>query len=327
MPLIHFLNVGDGDCSVIEHVSGRVSVIDVCKAEALTETVVITEAVLAGLAKTTLGNFNQKAYPVNPISYLKSRGVDSVFRFIVTHPDMDHLDGIEAFFAAFSPLNFWDTDNNAEKEFKVEKRYREDDWEFYKALRDENPQTNPKRLTNYSGHKGDYWNTNGDKSGDGLHILAPTKTLVNDANECGDHNDCSYVLLYKTGRFRIVFGGDSHDKTWEHILEEHAADVKDVDLLIAPHHGRDSDRDYKFLDVLKPKLTFFGNARSQHLAYDAWNNRDLPFVTNNQAGSIIANIADGSMAVYVTNEHFARAKNKDTVFSDLLKGWYLQAVA
>ena len=32
MSTIHFLNVKEGDCSVIEHNSGRVTVIDVCNA-------------------------------------------------------------------------------------------------------------------------------------------------------------------------------------------------------------------------------------------------------------------------------------------------------
>ena len=30
MSIIHFLNVKNGDCSIIEHTSGNVSVIDIC---------------------------------------------------------------------------------------------------------------------------------------------------------------------------------------------------------------------------------------------------------------------------------------------------------
>jgi beta-lactamase superfamily II metal-dependent hydrolase len=133
---------------------------------------------------------------------------------------------------------------------------------------------------------GRYWNQDDNSGGgDGLHVLAPTPSLVQQANDCDDFNDCSYVLLYRAaGGFRILFGGDSHDKTWEHILENHADDIADVDLLIAPHHGRKSNRDYGFLVVVRPKMTFFGNASSQHLAYGAWNYRNLPFITNNQAG-------------------------------------------
>ena len=62
-------------------------------------------------------------------------------------------------------------------------------------------------------------------------------------------------------------------------LNNYESDVRDVDLLIAPHHGRSSGRSYEFLDVLRPTLTFFGKARSEHLAYSAWNYRKLPFVT------------------------------------------------
>ena len=33
MPRVHFLNVNDGDCSIIEHLSGHITVIDVSAAE------------------------------------------------------------------------------------------------------------------------------------------------------------------------------------------------------------------------------------------------------------------------------------------------------
>ncbi len=328
MAVIHFLNVCEGDCSVIQHNSGHTTVIDVCNAKALTKTLRAVEDLQESLAKTVGGNFQQKKYPVNPISYLERHGVESVFRFIVTHPDMDHLDGIKAFFSAFSPLNLWDTDNNAEKDFSEnETRYSEEDWEFYKGMRDGKRQTTPKRLTVYSGQRGEYWNKNGDKAGDGLHVLAPTRELVKEANECGDHNDCSYVLLYRTGDYRIVFGGDSNDKTWEHILDKHETDVTDVDLLIAPHHGRKSGRDYDFLDVLNPKLTFFGNAKCEHLAYSAWNNRNLPFITNDQAGSMVVETGSNSIDVYVTNQTFADAANEQTSYREDLLAWYYDSIS
>ena len=77
-------------------------------------------------------------------------------------------------------------------------------------------------------------------------MLAPTEDLISAANEAEDWNDSSYVLLYNTNGYKVLFGGDSHDATWEHILAEHEELVKNVDVLIAPHHGRDSDRDYEF---------------------------------------------------------------------------------
>ena len=118
-----------------------------------------------------------------------------------------------------------------------------------------------------------------------------------------------------------MFGGDSHDDTWEHILAKHGSDVTDIDLLIAPHHGRKSERSYKFLDTLRPTLTFFGNARSEHLAYDAWRHRELSIITNNQANCMVVDAGTSPMTLYVTHENFARRINQETLYNDTVKAW------
>jgi len=276
------------------------------------------------------GNFNQKKYPVNPISYMGLHGHTDVFRFILTHPDMDHMDGIKAFFDAFQPTNFWDTDNDEEKEFGGgnDGGFCEDDWKFYKKLRDGKLENSPKRLALHSGARGQYYNQNDNNQGggDGLHVLAPTKQLVAAACENEDYNDSSYVILYLTCGYKILFAGDSHDATWEHILNDHVKDVTDVDILVAPHHGRHSDRDWEFLDVVNPRLTFFGNAKSGHLAYSAWSNRKLPIITNNQAGTIVVDASEPQLDVYVTCEAYAKAnanaKYYNTFYSENHKGYY-----
>lgn len=60
------------------------------------------------------------------------------------------------------------------------------------------------------------------------------------------------------------------------------------------------------LDVLNPKLTLFGCANSEHLAYDDWNTRNLLHITNNQAGNILLNAINEGIEVYVENLSFAR---------------------
>lgn len=333
MATLHFLNVKQGDCSIIQHNSGRVTVIDVCNAKPLTQEDQIVErldGILASMEKGANGDFRQREHPVNPISYLKTLNVNSVFRFILTHPDMDHMDGIKALFDEFSPVNFWDTNNNAEKEFGngLNGGFDEGDWTFYKRLRDRNPQTDPKRLALFSGASGQFFNRNenGDSGADGLYVLAPTAALVANANACEDYNDCSYVLLYRTaGNQRILFAGDSHDGTWEHIVKNHADDVKNVDLLIAPHHGRDSDRSYDFLDVVNPTLTLFGNAESESLAYGPWASRGLERITNNQAGCVVVGI-DQDLSVYVSCKAFAEKANPYTFESPLHAGYHYYGV-
>ena len=331
MPTIHFLNVKEGDCSVIQHYSGHLSVIDVCNAKlpgsvaALTDAYVSAE--LARSARAASGNFNQKNHPVNTIEYFQKHNVTSIFRYIQSHPDMDHMDGIKCLFSEFSPQNFWDTDNQKELDASswTGSPYDGEDWKFYKNLRDTNPSSDPKRLTLLSGAKGKYWNQNDDGSsgGDGIQVLAPTQKLVDNANASDDdYNDCSYVLLYRTDGHKIIFGGDSHDATWEHIVANWTDDVTDIDLLIAPHHGRDSGRSYEFLDVLNPTLTFFGNAQSEYLAYDQWSRRNLPIVTNNQANCMVVDMDATSMKLYVTHETFARAVNASTYYEESLQAWF-----
>lgn len=324
----HFLNVKDGDCSIIEHGSGNVSVIDVCNAEKVTTPMSALESKYPTERARVAGNFQQKKHPVNPVEYLNKFNINSVFRFVLTHPDMDHLDGIKDFFESFSPANFWDTDNNKEMEFPKGSPYNEEDWNFYKQIRDGQAQTNLTRLTLFSGSQGMYWSQNADRQppGDRLTILAPTLELVQQANETEDYNDASYVILYHGAGGWILLSGDSHDNTWEHILDNWKDEVKDVDLLIAPHHGRKSDRSYDFLDTVNPKMTFFGNARSEHLAYSAWYSRDLEYITNNQANCMVVDCSRTNLTLYVTYETFARKYNPSTYYSSTYKAWHLKEI-
>lgn len=334
----HFLNVKQGDCSIIEHGSGHVSVIDVCNARhpipQTNASAIAMENLIKASRAGVRGNFHQRDYPVNPIEYLQKFGINSVFRFLVTHPDMDHMDGIKDFFEVFSPANYYDTDNTKEMEESwAGSPYRQEDWEFYKNLRDSGSDSDPKRLTIFSGddgiHRRKDWN--GKPPGDAFFTLAPTPELVEQANDSsGDYHDASYVIMYWGQGGRIILSGDSHDATWEHILKNHEDLVKDADLLIAPHHGRHSKRSYDFLDVVNPKMTFFGNANSQHLAYDPWRTRGLEFITNNQANCMVVDTSGDNLSLYVTYENFAKAyaekHGTETWRSETYDAWYLKEI-
>jgi hypothetical protein len=97
--------------------------------------------------------------------------------------------------------------------------------------------------------------------------------------------------------------------------------------LIAPHHGRKGTIDFSFLDVMKPKLTFFGNANSEYLAYEEWRKRGLEKITNNQAGSLIAAFEDNNMNVYARHEVFTKNYNPNTFKNDSLDALYLGSIS
>lgn len=231
MGIVHFLNVNDGNCIWIEHHSEHNTIIDISNGQKVNN--IFESASLSG-------NYNQKAYPVNPIKYLKDRNVSTIFRFVLTHPDMDHMDGIKELFDTFEVLNFWDTKNTKVMDDNSDwGRYDKADWDFYQEIRTSS--SSIKVLNLYAGQKGKYYNQteDGESGADGLYLLAPTTYLVEEANKSKDYNDCSYVILYRTGNNKkIIFAGDSAKKTWDYILENYEKDVRDIDVLIAPHHGR-----------------------------------------------------------------------------------------
>lgn len=308
MSTIHLLNVNNGDCTIFEHASGRRTMIDICAGNIETESPLqksLSEAL--GISKPK-GNYGMCKYPTNPIEYLQSTlNVSSIFRFILTHPDMDHLDGFDQLADCISIGNFWDSGARKDKPDFGGSPYKEEDWDRYVKFRD-GLEDGVTTVSHLSGSRFQYANKNEDGStgGDGLYILAPNEELVTEANETDDFNDCSYVLLYRSSGGDIIIAGDAHDKTWEYILENHEDDIKDCKFLLAPHHGRKSDRDYSFLDTMKPTLTLFGCAPSEHLAYSAWTYRNLDYVTQNQCGNMVIQTRDGSLDVFIENETFAK---------------------
>ena len=313
MAKIHFLNVDEGDCSIIQHDNGNVTMIDICCGN-IEEEIPGMEKFFAGSRNQIQGNFNQKAHPTNPVEYLKILKIKKIFRYIQTHPDMDHMDGLKHLYDTTEILNFWDTENTKVQEFDENGksgRFLKDDWDCYQDLRIS--KNSPKALFYYDGSSNKYYaeDDNGILKDDYLKILSPTEDLLKAAEKAQDWNDSSYVVLYCVQGCKILFCGDADMGTITHLLECHKDDVSNLDVLIAPHHGRDSDKDFTFLDVMKPKLTLIGNAKSQYLAYDKWNSRNLEHIQNNQGGNILIDIYNGELHVSCSNKVFATAYAKE----------------
>ena len=256
-------------------------------------------------------------HPTNPLDYLVKLGHQEIWRFILSHPDMDHLDGFNALMDDFRVLHFWDSGAKKKKpDFSNYGGYREEDWNRYaNVIAGTEPGT--KSIKVQAGERFKYANKDifAEGVGDALYILAPNQDLVDEGNRTQDFNDASYVVLYRSAIGKILLAGDAHDATWDYIKKHYLAYVSEVALLIAPHHGRKSGRSYEFLDYVRPKLTLFGCAPSEHLAYDAWNYRNLPHITNNQCGCIVAE-GQSQMNIYVENDTFAAKSGGNTAITN-----------
>jgi beta-lactamase superfamily II metal-dependent hydrolase len=223
---IHFINVGKGNCTVIDFPSGHLTVVDTDNSRN-TEENDLTDPI----------DFIKKQYPNRDI-----------FRLIITHPDMDHLSGMEEIAENFKIYNFWDTENNktlTQVDLDKAPYYEKEDWKTYQKFRKSTE--NPKCLNLYRNGSGDYWNS------DNIKILSPSKALVKKANDSGEYNHLSYVIAINYNGTKILLGGDATIAAWNEILEEIGKDALKADIFLAPHHGSTYNVNKEVFQHIDPK--------------------------------------------------------------------------
>ena len=197
MPTVHFLNVGQGDCSILQHSSGRVTMIDICGGNLSTEDENRAKLIhrIFESSVNARGNYRMKECTTNPVNYCKQHGITDIFRFILTHPDMDHMDGLSSLLTHVPVANFWETGVRKEKPDFAEGRYKEEDWDCYAEMAARKRQ-GVTVLSNLARAEFKFANKSEPKGGgDHLSIVAPTPALVAAGNESKDCNDASYVTV------------------------------------------------------------------------------------------------------------------------------------
>ena len=255
---VHFLNVGHGDCTIIRHPDGRVTMVDINNAKDFDPTTAQELVIFRGtLASSNISNFSfmgnlglarfDKGYNItlsNPIDFMKQQNCKYIFRYIQTHPDLDHMRGLTALReAGYKITNFWDTYHCKQPDFFSQSD--KEDWAQYQSLRSG---LGCKVLNLHRGSQKKFW------AEDGIEILAPTPVIVQLANLKKNWNNLSYVLRLTYGGIRIIFGGDAEEDVWKSIVEYYGSDLK-CDILKASHHGRDSGYYKEAVKLMNPQYT------------------------------------------------------------------------
>jgi len=85
-------------------------------------------------------------------------------------------------------------------------------------------------------------------------------------NEKNDTNNFSIVEVLEYGGFKIVLTGDNPSAKLQEMLKrsDFTRGVTQATILLAPHHGRDSDFCKEFVEVVNPRLTVFSDKPIVH---------------------------------------------------------------
>lgn len=247
---IRFLNVGSGDCTIIELPDGKLMMIDIFNGN----------------------NSNYFSKSINPITYLKNYfNKSEIYRYIQTHPEIDHMDGLYKLKENFSIINFWDTENRRPQP-DFDSPYAigtKNDWFAYQELR--------KKPAKF--YRGDIV----DKANNSyvypykIYVLHPTKIIVNEINNSNSPkwNNLSYVFILEYKGFKLLYSGDPETSIWEDIynwvVNNNKEDwLKNITVFKVSHHGRISGYcGSEILNLAKPQYIIIskGSVDPEDYAY------------------------------------------------------------
>ncbi|WP_227764542.1 ComEC/Rec2 family competence protein [Zhaonella formicivorans] len=293
---IHFLNVGHGDCALIQFPE-RTILVDINNGQALDEETKQELMEQYGISKYELlfKSFSQvlfeKGYNIplcNPIEYLKNQGINSIFRFVLTHPHMDHMSGLYDLVkkGQISITNFWHSGVDVEKPDFEETEYKEEDWDTYIELK--NSSNNPKNIVNNAGDTGQYW------TDDGIELLCPTPDLKKLAKEKNNWNLLSYVLLITHKGYKFILAGDAEKECWDYIVENYSDKISNINILKAAHHGRESGFHEDAVKLINPEYTIVSVGKKPdtdaHNKYKKYTRKKV--LSTRYRGNIVVSVDD-----------------------------------
>jgi competence protein ComEC len=258
---IHILNVGRGSCTVIESPSGRTTMIDINDGGKLRPDeyeAIDARFSVQVLAETLIKQQEQKL--VDPIDWYTENVGAEMWRFILSHPDKDHMAGIRRLLSGSAGIditNFWDYDH---ERVRTEDDYGNNkaawhDWLYYYAFHVQAPIdgiTWPKRISPLRWATGNYW------TDDSIQIFSPTTPLVEDCDAKDEYNDTSYVLKVSHGpTSHLLAPGDVESNAWDDMIEA-GVDLR-ANVLIASHHGRNSGYHEEAMELISPEVVIISS--------------------------------------------------------------------
>ena len=276
MSKVKSFSVSNGDMFYIEHNSDSFSVID-CNLIS-----------------------NRKDEIIEEIN--KIRKSKTIFRFISTHPDEDHIKGLEVIQNKIGIQNFYCVEN------KATKQNDSDSFKCYCTLRDNKNGVTcylEKGLSRCYLNKEGMDNKNKKIYSSGISILWPDVknnefiAALNDAKDGKECNNISPIIKYSVeDGHSFLWMGDLESSFMSKIKNELINALSQADIVFAPHHGRQTGRiPDDILAHISPKLIVVGEANSDELDYYSKYNH----INQNSLGDILFVSSSDGVDIFATN--------------------------
>lgn len=262
---ITFVNVGQGDCIVMELPHRRgIYMIDA-----------------GGLLRFDQEVWKERnsVYEVGRqivVPYLKGRGIQSIDTFVLTHADADHAEGAEEVLREVRMKEVHvapnSLDNAVMHDFLAE-------------------QSGTKTIIREV-MRGSGWS----KAGAGFRYLWPTDLHY-------EGNNSSLVLLLEYEGFRALFTGDLEEDGEKKLVSLYSSELKRIDLLKAGHHGSETSSIESFVELTRPAFTVFTageNNRYNHphpAVVERFAERDLPYVITGYDGTVEVKVRNDEVTI------------------------------
>lgn len=262
MSIVKSLSVGNGDMYYIRHASDNFTIVDCCLSD------------------------ENKERIVKEIQ--SARAGKEIARFISTHPDEDHIQGLKYLDQQLGIVNFYCVKNAATKLDETES------FKHYCTLRD-----GEHAFHIHQGCKRQWMNQESDERGSaGLHVLWPRvsnthyQDALKDAAAGVAFNNISAMVQFNSAsNIRMLWLGDLETAFMEAIKDD--VTLEKTHIVFAPHHGRKSGKiPNSWLDKLQPEIIVLGEAPSRHMHYYS----GYCTLTQNRAGDITFDLSDKNRA-------------------------------
>ncbi|TQQ79152.1 hydrolase [Halonotius terrestris] len=312
----HFLNVDHGDCTIIHHPGdekdpeGRVTFVDINDWKHKQDADVAGLGYFLKNLLSSKGPESEEEYAYeylnSPVDYFQNNiddGGKGVWRFIATHPDMDHLSGLEHLDNKIEITEFWDTFHkktlSAEQDNWPE-RFDPNDWRRYEEIR--HGKTNHHYIQPTKGTKTSTWKE------DDIDILHPSSPYIQQLNKKyadradENYNRLSYVLKINTPAGGILLPGDIEgEDAWRRVLEYAEDDLEDIRVLKAAHHGRQNGFNEEAVKKIDPDFVILSvGKKTEHDAQADYNrvcDNQTEIYSTRQHGRIKITVEEGELDI------------------------------